>query len=77
MLAGGVWGREPCWSEAVTVGSEAFVANVKTALGLADRYRAASPAAEVNGYAWREPGVAYRPHSGHETGALTPENTKS
>jgi len=75
MLAGAALGREFCWSEAVAVGSEAFLANVKTELGLADRYRAPSPAPEVDGYALRESGVAYRANFGHEMGALSPENT--
>jgi hypothetical protein len=67
MLAGGVLGREPRWSEAL-------VAGVKTALGLAGRHRVASPADEVGGYALREPAARYRPHLGHEMGALSPDN---
>ena len=73
-LARGGLARQSCWSEAVAVGSEAFVASVRTALGLAGRYRAASPADEVGGYALREPAVGYGPHSGNEMGALSREN---
>jgi len=73
-LAGGALGRESCWSEAVAVGSEAFVASVKTALGLAGRHRVASPADDVDGFLLREAAVSYSPHFGHEMGALSPDN---
>jgi putative transposase len=74
-LADGGLGRASCWSEAAAVGGAAFVAGVKTALGLTGRHRVASPADEVDGYSLREPAVGYGPHSGHEMGALSLENT--
>jgi len=71
MLAGAVLGHESCRSEAVAVGSEAFVAGVEIELGLAGRYRAPLPAPEVDGYALREAAVPYSSHSWHEMGALS------
>jgi hypothetical protein len=53
----------------------AKLSGIKPALGIKGCYRDAPPADEVDGYALREPAVAFRPYSGHEMGALSPENT--
>jgi hypothetical protein len=61
------------WSEAVAVGSLAFVEKVKTELGIKALYRELE---QVDGsYALREPGEAYRAQSDIESEALSAKNT--
>jgi putative transposase len=67
--------RDARWSEAVAVGSLAFVEKVKSELGIKALHRKLE---QVNGtYASRESGEAYRGQFGSKNEALTPENTLS
>lgn len=65
--------REPRWSDSIAIGSETFVDQVKSELGLTARHR---EIAETNGaYTLREP---FRPYAGHfdpENVPLRPNNT--
>ena len=65
--------RDERWSEAVAVGSEAFVETVKRELGLKAQHRDID---EADGaYALREPRSAYTAVFGTESEALRPKNT--
>jgi len=65
--------RDERWSEAVAVGSEAFVETVKCELGLKAQLRDID---EADGaYALREPRSAYTAVFGTESEALRPKNT--
>jgi REP element-mobilizing transposase RayT len=68
-------GREDCWSEAIAVGSLAFVETVKSELGTKALHRAIE---HVDGaYALRERSEAYTCDLGGENEPLRPENTVS
>jgi REP-associated tyrosine transposase len=64
--------RDERWSEALAVGSQAFVEKVRQELALKARHR------DVDGadgtYALREPALAYAGNSGTETDVLRPKN---
>lgn len=65
--------RDERWSEAVAVGSQAFVERVKRELGIHARHREVD---EANGTcALREPGNAYTGVFGTENSVLRPKNT--
>ena len=67
--------RDAQWSEAVAVGSLAFVEKVKSELGIKALHRELE---QVDGtYALRESGEAYRGQIDSKNEALTPENTLS
>ncbi len=64
--------RDARWSEALAVGSQAFVENVKRKLAMKAKYRNVD---EADGsYALREPTSAYRGSLGVKTGILRTEN---
>jgi putative transposase len=64
--------RDERWSEALAVGSQAFVEKVKRELALKARHRNVN---EANGtYALREPARAYTGNFGTENGLLRAEN---
>jgi putative transposase len=72
-LEGGLAVREAQWSEAVAVGSLAFVENVKAELGVKALHRELE---QVDGtYALRESGEAYRGQFDAKNEALRLENT--
>ena len=65
--------RDARWSEAVAVGSLAFVEKVKSELGIKALHRELE---QVDGtYALRESGEAYRGQFDSKNEALRPENT--
>ena len=65
--------RDARWSEAVAVGSLAFVEKVKSELGIKALHRELE---QVDGtYALRESGEAYREQIDSKNEALRPENT--
>ena len=65
--------RDARWSEAVAVGSLAFVEKVKSELGAKALHRKLE---QIDGtYALRESGEAYRGQFDSKNEALTPENT--
>jgi putative transposase len=65
--------RDARWSEAVAVGSEAFVERLKRELGMKAQHRDID---EADGaYALGEPGSAYTNDFGTESDALRPKNT--
>jgi len=65
--------RDARWSEAVAVGSEAFVEWVKRELGVKAQHRDID---QVDGaYALREPPTAYMAIYGTDSEALRPKNT--
>ena len=65
--------RDGRWTEALAVGSQAFVEKVKRELGPKALHRGLEP---MDGtYALRESGEAYRGHFSGENTALRPENT--
>ena len=67
--------RDARWSEAVAVGSLAFVEKVKSELGIKALHRELE---QVDGkYALRESGEAYRDQFDSQNEALRPENTGS
>jgi putative transposase len=67
--------RDARWSEAVAVGSLAFVEKVKSELGIKALHRELE---QVYGtYALRESGEAYRGQFDAKNDALRPENTLS
>jgi putative transposase len=67
--------RDARWSEAVAVGSLAFVEKVKSELGIKAPHRELE---QVDGtYALRESGEAYRGQFDSKNEALRPENTLS
>ena len=64
--------RDNRWSEAIAVGSLAYVENVKSELGSKAMHRAVE---QVSGtYALRERSETYARDLGSESGALRPEN---
>ena len=65
--------RDARWSEAVAVGSLAFVEKIKGELGVKALHREVE---QLDGcYAFREPGEAYSGHFHIENEALNVENT--
>jgi len=65
--------RDERWTEALAVGSQAFVEKVKSELGPKALHRGLEP---MDGtYALRESGNAYSGHFAVENEALRPENT--
>jgi hypothetical protein len=58
-LLDGAEARDPCWSEAIAVGSKGFVEKIQVELGLKAKYRDVSEAAGA--YTLREPATPYRP----------------
>ena len=73
MLTGEMAVREDRWSEAIAVGSLAFVDNVNSELGVKAMHR---EVAEVGGtYTLREQSEAYAGDFGSENDALMPNNT--
>jgi len=65
--------RDDRWSEAIAVGSLAFVDKVKSELGVKAMHR---EVAEVSGtYTLREPGEAYAGDFAGKSEVLTPQNT--
>lgn len=70
VLAGSSGGRDERWSEAVAVGSEAFVAKVKGELGLRGRSRSIN--AEEQCSVLREECAAYKHVFGGKNGVLRP-----
>jgi hypothetical protein len=67
--------RDARWSEAVPVGSLAFVQKVKSELGIKALHRKLE---QIDGtYALRESGEAYRGQIDSKNEALTPENALS
>ena len=65
--------RDDRWSEAVAVGTQAFVERVKRELGMKAQHRDID---EADGaYALREPRSAYTTVFGTESDALRPKNT--
>ena len=65
--------RDDHWSEAIAVGSSAFIESVKSELGSKAMHRAVE---QKNGvYALRERSQAYNGHFGGESGPLSLENT--
>jgi hypothetical protein len=67
--------RDARWSEAIAVGSLAFVERVKTDLGIKAMHREFEPLG--GGYALREPGEAYGGELDSESDVLRLENTIS
>jgi putative transposase len=68
-------GRDDRWSEAIAVGSLAFVESVKSELGSKAAHRAVE---HIDGaYTLREPGEAYNRDLGSESEPLRLENTVS
>jgi len=64
--------RDERWSEALAVGSQAFIAKVKQELSLGARHRDVEEADGI--YALREPPNAYRCDFGTENAALRVKN---
>lgn len=72
-LSGEMLKRDERWSEAIAVGSQAYVERVKRLLEITARHREVD---EANGtYALREPLGAYTDGFDTENSALTPDNT--
>ena len=64
--------REPCWSESIAVGSEAFVEKTKEQLRSRAYSRECQPVGDK--YQLKEPAVNYQVHFAPEKGQLRPEN---
>jgi len=64
--------REPCWSESIAVGSEAFVKNTKEQLQSRGDSRECQPVGDK--YQLKEPEIIYHAHFTPEKGQLRPEN---
>jgi hypothetical protein len=65
--------QDDCWSEAIAVGTLAFVDKVKNELGVKAMYR---EVAQIGGmYTLREQSEAYAGHFASENDALMPDNT--
>jgi putative transposase len=65
--------RDERWSEAIAVGSLAFVDTVKSELGMKAIHREAAQVGET--YTLREPSEAYSSDFRGKTDALRPDNT--
>jgi hypothetical protein len=65
--------RDDRWSEAIAVGSLAFVEKIKSELGIKALHRELEPMGAA--YALREPSESYTSKCAGENDALTPENT--
>lgn len=71
-LEGIVGQRDACWSESIAVGSERFVEQVRTELGVRARHRKIAEADEA--FVLREPSSHYKGNLSDENRALSPEN---
>ncbi|MFC1589769.1 transposase, partial [Pseudomonadota bacterium] len=65
--------RDLAWSQNLAVGHKDYVENIKTALGIAGRYK--SVEGENDAYTLNEPVVPYTTHLGDEMSTLSSENT--
>jgi putative transposase len=65
--------RDECWSQALAVGSQAFVKRVKRELAMKARHRDIEHTS--GSYALRQPQIPYNRDFDHEMGALRPKNT--
>lgn len=68
----GVVQRDECWSGSIAIGSERFVEQVRTELGVKARHRRVTEADEA--FVLREAGPSYRAEMGPKNEALSPEN---
>ncbi len=71
--AGEPAGRDARWSEALAVGSLAFVEQIKSELGISAMHRGVEQSAGTS--VLREPSEAYGNQFAGENDALKPENT--
>ena len=72
-LSGAMAVRDDRWSQAIAVGSLAFIDRIRDELGVTAIHRKVAQVGET--YALREPSAAYGGHFASEKDALTPENT--
>jgi putative transposase len=72
-LRAGIGGRDGRWSEALAVGSQAYLDKIKAALGGRAFHRQITEAQGI--YALREPAASYTPRFDGKNSALSPNNT--